>query len=134
MSPLAFVQCVLYAHFSGELHQVRAYSHQITKGKTLALAFNGVIAFGLNVVSFTANKKVGAVSMTVAGLSFALTSVFHIRAHGCGTANVKQALTIMLAVMIFDLTITSINALGILLAIAGGAWYALVEHREKKLR
>jgi hypothetical protein len=38
---------------------------------------NGAIAFGLNVVSFTANKKTGALTMSVA-------------------ANVKQVLTIVL--------------------------------------
>ena len=32
-----------------------------------ALVMNGVIAFGLNVVSFTANKKTSALTMTVAG-------------------------------------------------------------------
>jgi hypothetical protein len=33
----------------------------------MALALNGCIAFGLNVVSFSANKKVGALGITVAG-------------------------------------------------------------------
>jgi hypothetical protein len=35
--------------------------------KGLGLGVNGVLAFGLNVVSFSANGRVGAVSMTVAG-------------------------------------------------------------------
>jgi hypothetical protein len=35
--------------------------------KATALLANGAIAFGLNVVSFTANKKAGPLSMTVAG-------------------------------------------------------------------
>jgi uncharacterized membrane protein len=45
---------------------------------------------------------------------------------------VKQVLTILLAVLIFDLTITPANALGILLTILGGAGYAFVELREKE--
>ena len=49
-------------------------------------------------------------------------------------ANVKQALTILLSVVIFDLTITRANACGILVTIAGGAWYAWVEHEEKTSR
>ena len=49
-------------------------------------------------------------------------------------ANVKQVLTILLSVVIFDLTITSANALGILVTIGGGGWYAWVEHEEKALR
>ena len=40
---------------------------EMTKGKALALLVNGIIAFGLNVVSFTANKKSGPLTMTVAG-------------------------------------------------------------------
>ena len=37
--------------------------------------------------------------------------------------NVKQVLSIVLAVIIFDLSITATNGLGILLTLAGGAWY-----------
>ena len=33
----------------------------------LVILGNGVIAFGLNVVSLSANKRVGALNMTVAG-------------------------------------------------------------------
>ena len=46
--------------------------------------------------------------------------------------NVKQVLTILFAVTIFDLTITKTNAFGILLTLIGGAWYAAVDYREKK--
>ncbi|KAI0705474.1 triose-phosphate transporter family-domain-containing protein [Earliella scabrosa] len=117
MSPLAFLQCVVYAYYSGELARV---SGAIAEGGAtwpgwwylLLLVGNGLIAFGLNVVSFTANGRVGALNMTVA-------------------ANVKQVLTILLAVAIFSLTITRANALGILVAILGGAWYAWVEYEEK---
>lgn len=49
-------------------------------------------------------------------------------------ANVKQVLSIILAVIIFDLSISEINALGIFLTLAGGAWYACVEYREKRAR
>ena len=68
MSPLAFVQCVVVALLSGELERVRQSSaREMDAGRALALAANGCLAFVLNVVSFTANKKVGALSMTVAG-------------------------------------------------------------------
>ena len=77
------------------------------------LALNGTIAFLLNVVSFNTNKRVGAVGMSVA-------------------ANVKQALTIVLSVVIFHLVITPINGFGIMLTVAGGAIYAWVELEEKK--
>ncbi len=47
-------------------------------------------------------------------------------------ANVKQVLTILCAVVMFDLTITPTNALGIVLTLLGGALYAAVELKEKK--
>lgn len=113
MSPLAFIQCVLYAYLSGELAHVRVYSEtHMTRANIFGLAVNGMIAFGLNVVSFTANKKTGALTMTVA-------------------ANVKQVLTILLSVLIFNLTLTPQNAMGIILTLFGGAWYGYIEYREK---
>lgn len=70
MSPLAFVQCVFVALVSGELEHVReASAREMGLGRAVALITNGMLAFLLNVVSFTANKKVGALSMTVAGES-----------------------------------------------------------------
>lgn len=69
-----------------------------------ALAINGILAFLLNFVSFTANKRTSALSMTVAG-------------------NVKQAMSIGLSVVLFSYVITYINGLGILVTLVGGAWY-----------
>lgn len=104
------------------------------------LVMNGCIAFGLNIVSFTANKKAGALSMTVAGM-------FHTAHHllrlfretdaqnlSSLVANIKQVLTILFAVFMFDLNITTMNAAGILFTLAGGAWYGYVDYQEKKQR
>jgi hypothetical protein len=65
MSPLAFVQCVVFSWSSGELERVREYgATQMTRAKLIALLVNGMLAFGLNVVSFTANKKTSALTMS----------------------------------------------------------------------
>ena len=65
MSPLAFIQCVMYAWYTGELERVRKYgAKEMTGTKAVGLLVNGVIAFGLNVVSFTANKKTSALTMS----------------------------------------------------------------------
>ncbi|KAJ3105460.1 Kinesin-like protein kif19 [Phlyctochytrium planicorne] len=69
-----------------------------------ALFVNGLLAFFLNFVSFVANRRVGALSMTVAG-------------------NVKQSMTIGLSVWIFGYVISGLNGIGILLTLIGGAWY-----------
>ncbi|KAK4689473.1 hypothetical protein P7C73_g640, partial [Tremellales sp. Uapishka_1] len=113
MSPLAFIQCVAYGWYTGELERVRRYgATQMTRGKAIALLINGVIACGLNIVSFTANKKAGALTMTV-------------------SANCKQVMTIALAVILFDLHISPTNGMGIFLTLVGGGWYAYVEYTEK---
>ncbi|CAO3677310.1 unnamed protein product [Umbelopsis ramanniana] len=114
MSPIAFVQTVIYSYFTGELHEVRNFvSTDMHAGMYLALLLNGIVAFSLNVVSFTANKQAGPVTMTVAG-------------------NVKQVLSIVLAIFIFNLRINPTNAFGILLTLFGGAYYALVDAKENK--
>lgn len=125
MSPLAFVQCVVYAQLSGELDRLSRLgssyhppptSAQVTNAtmvptllhisdhfalnttvallgclhptqlrniggvplsQAVILLVNGCIAFGLNVVSFSANGKVGALSMTVAGASFGCITRSH---------------------------------------------------------
>lgn len=77
MSPLAFIQCVMYGWASGELGRVRKFgATEMDSGKALALAINGCIAFGLNYVSFTANKKAGPLTMTVAGKAVSLFIYF----------------------------------------------------------
>ena len=71
LSPLAFIQCISYAFLSGELNRIRSV---VADGSTssgwwypLLLFGNGCLAFGLNILSFTANGKIGALNMTVAG-------------------------------------------------------------------
>ncbi|PPR00954.1 hypothetical protein CVT24_000261 [Panaeolus cyanescens] len=138
LSPLAFVQTMMLAQVSGELIDVRGWffgtvpsslSGSIqnvtsdvgdavvgvigTRGARWGLLLNGVMAFMLNVVSFNANRRVGPLGMSVA-------------------ANVKQVLTILCAVSMFDLTITPANALGIGLTLLGGATYAYVEIIERR--
>ncbi|KAG6883517.1 hypothetical protein C0993_005720 [Termitomyces sp. T159_Od127] len=126
LSPLAFIESLILAYLTGELGHVfesvqphiftRSVSSShlgMQKSQLVLLAINGVLAFSLNVVSFSTNRKVGALSMTVA-------------------ANVKQVLTILCAVAMFNLTITPTNAVGILLTLIGGAMYTSVELREKR--
>lgn len=106
MSPLAFVQTLLYAWFTGEFTGAAKWAAEEMTGRQAGiLLLNGAIAFALNVISFTANKKTGALTMTVA-------------------ANVKQILTIVLSIIFWGLEVSGINALGICLTLAGGAWYA----------
>lgn len=97
MSPLAFVQCLAYAAANGELKNMYSSacfmacaSRTAVRGggngeglvvsnlaipvfgptDVAVLVLNGLLAFGLNYVSFSANKKAGALSMTVAGACY----------------------------------------------------------------
>jgi hypothetical protein len=74
----------------------------------LVLACNGFLAFMLNVASFSANKYAGALTMTVCG-------------------NVKQCLTVLLGILVFGVEVGLLNGMGMLVALAGAAWYSFVE-------
>jgi hypothetical protein len=72
------------------------------------LAINGIIAFALNLSSFSTNKNAGPLTMAVCG-------------------NLKQCLTILLGISIFGVYVGWSNALGIVCALAGAAWYGVIE-------
>ncbi|KAI8806531.1 triose-phosphate transporter family-domain-containing protein [Cladochytrium replicatum] len=114
MSSLACLQCLLIAYVSGEYDRMlsngaaSAAGWLTIDGLLLALLANGVLAFFLNYVSFTANKKTSALSMTVAG-------------------NVKQALGILLSMWVFGFVVDVLNGVGILVTLFGGAWYSSIE-------
>ncbi|KAI9207642.1 triose-phosphate transporter family-domain-containing protein [Polychytrium aggregatum] len=117
MSPPALAQTLVYVYASGEFATLSEYwaDPGLRRSSLLgALVFNGSIAFALNFVSFTANRKLGPLMMGVA-------------------ANMKQVLSVGLAVAVFDLRIGAINALGIVLTLAGGAVCTYVELERKNI-
>ena len=96
MSAPAFVQSLIGASLTGEITAFQEYvlhSGRFGGRDIMILLFNGLIAFGLNIVSFSSNKKVGALTMTVA-------------------ANVKQVVTIVLAIALWHLHVGWLNAAG----------------------
>jgi hypothetical protein len=125
MSPLAFIQSIIYAYLTGELSTFASGLPSTTISPTtvkmpippipfpsqkvlLALAGNGLLAFLLNISSFSTNKAAGALTMTVCG-------------------NVKQCLTILLGIIIFGVKVGLVNGVGMVGALAGAAWYSVVE-------
>jgi hypothetical protein len=102
MSPLAAMQCLVYAAASGEVGQLRSSVSEglITPGLLLAIAGNAIMAFGLNMVSFQTNKVAGALTISVCG-------------------NVKQCLTILLGIILFNVQVGLVNGLGIVIAVSG---------------
>ena len=70
LSRLAVVQCIVYAYLFGEVdHLLRPSSRSHTLRQIILISGNGIIAVALNIVSFEANRRSGALSMGVAGYS-----------------------------------------------------------------
>ena len=115
MSPLATVQCLMYAVFTGETSRFQAAyaAGELSPSFGVVLAINALIAFALNIVSFQTTKMAGALTMTVCG-------------------NVKQALTIGLGIVLFDVHIGVLGAAGTGIALLGAVWYSKVGLESKK--
>lgn len=113
----ATIQCLIYGALFGEFSGIKRFvvglQEETSAGLTLddplvsllgKLALNGFLAFLLNWVSFTANQKTSALTMTV-------------------IANVKQIASIALALYIFNTPVNLIRATGIVLTLIGAIWY-----------
>lgn len=114
MSPLAAMQSLLYAYASGELQQVHTFAVEgfFTHRLMLVLLGNGLLAFALNVISFQSNKLAGALTLTVCG-------------------NIKQSLTVLLGVVLFNVQVGALNGLGMAITLVGAALYSKVELENK---
>lgn len=93
LSPIAVVQGLAMAYLTGELKNLRIPLYEKSSTFISVVLINAAISFGLNIASFTANKKVGALSMNVAAM-------------------VKQVLSILLSISFWNLQINYTNALG----------------------
>lgn len=110
MSPLAALQSLTYAVATGEASAFSAWVAEgnLTPSYSSALLGNGLLAFFLNVSSFLTNKLAGALTMTVC-------------------ANLKQCLTVLLGIVLFDVTVGVWNGAGMLVTLAGAGIYSKVE-------
>jgi hypothetical protein len=114
MSPLAAAQSLVISYFTGETVAFQAWVAEghLTRFTALALIGNGMIAFLLNVSSFETNKLAGALTITVCG-------------------NVKQSLTILFGIVLFNVKVGPLNGFGMFLALIGAAWYSNNELKKR---
>ncbi|KAL6891949.1 triose-phosphate transporter family domain-containing protein [Trichoderma evansii] len=111
MSPLAALQALACATASGEVAGFRAL---VKSGEihllpaSASLAGNGFLALLLNISSFNTNKLAGALTMTVCG-------------------NLKQCLTVMLGIFLFNVTVDFLNGAGMAVTMVGAAIYSKAE-------
>lgn len=116
MSPLAALQALACATATGE---VWGFWDLITSGDIslppalASLVGNGFLAFLLNISSFNTNKLAGALTMTVCG-------------------NLKQCLTVMLGIVLFNVTVDWLNGAGMGVTMIGAAIYSKAELDNKK--
>jgi hypothetical protein len=121
MSPMAFIQSLIYAYLTGELSSFPTSPNSLpstylatlpiafpSQKMILALSVNGLLAFLLNISSFSTNKAAGVLTMTVCD-------------------NIKQCLTILLGIAIFGIRVEWMNGVGTVGALAGATWYSVVE-------
>ncbi|ERF71085.1 hypothetical protein EPUS_07757 [Endocarpon pusillum Z07020] len=133
ISPLAFLQSILYAWIAGELRHLPSSPSSASRLDTttgenekftmnasfaIFITLNGLVALGLNIASFEANRRVGALGITIAG-------------------NVKQVLVLVLDVVVNgkDDIWTWRMWIGVLGTVVGSCWFVVEEGRQgEKMR
>lgn len=111
----AGLQCLAFAWYFGELLQAGKFLLDSSIMTSAHLVVNASLAMLLNCISFTVAQKTSALTLTVAG-------------------NIKQALCIILAIYLFATVISPLNACGIVMSLAGGAWYSYECHQKTSLK
>jgi len=113
MSKLAVPQMLVLSFLLGELTTVwENWDETWTANTIAALIINGMLAFFLNFSNFMFTKHTSPLTVTIAG-------------------NVKQVLTILLSVIIFQSPLTMINLTGTIIAVVGAMSYSYVQYQAK---
>jgi hypothetical protein len=116
MSPLAALQALACATATGE---VGGFWELINSGEVslppaiASLTGNGFLALLLNISSFNTNKVAGALTMTVCG-------------------NLKQCLTVLLGIALFNVVVDWLNGAGMAVTMVGAGIYSKAELDNKK--
>ncbi|KAM3564265.1 hypothetical protein ARSEF4850_001943 [Beauveria asiatica] len=116
MSPMAAAQALAFAFATGEVdgfRQALANSEMSSFATFASLLGNGCLAFLLNISSFNTNKLAGALTMTVCG-------------------NLKQCLTVLLGIFIFNVDVDLLKGAGMAITMLGAAIYSKAELDNKK--
>jgi drug/metabolite transporter (DMT)-like permease len=108
VAPLAFVQTAVMVYFL-EWQELSSEWHKYADDSVVLFSVfgSGFMAWLLNVTNFYTNQKTSPVTLTVGG-------------------NVKQILTILLSIVIFDTQISFTGALGIAVTVVGAMAYSFV--------
>lgn len=117
MAPLALIQCVIIAFFTGEIQSIASrwdteLSPSVNVRPMFVVWLSGIFSFSLNICSLQANKLTSPLTLCIA-------------------ANVKQVLMIVISTILFNTNIAPLNGAGIVVVLAGSALYSYVSVQEK---
>jgi len=102
------------SYCQGEIAEIISLWHTLVETKAIHLVLlTGVLSFSLNILSFTANKVTSPLTLTV-------------------SANLKQALLIILGPIVFGTPISSLGVVGTICVIIGSGRYSYVGYTEQQ--
>jgi len=99
--------------FSDEFDKSLVLSSEKDHDLIQALMVNGVGAFALNIVSFSANKKTSPLAMNIGGVT-------------------KQVLAIVVGIILFKTPVTTYSVMGVAVTVGGILLYARQSYVDKK--
>lgn len=114
MTPIASIEMFSLIILTGEnKNMINSKTYISSLTAILGCLLSGVIAFFLNLTNFLATFHTSPLTVTIVGC-------------------VKQVITIILSVIIFDKSITRTNVFGIIVTTCGSLWYGLLKLKKKK--
>lgn len=112
LCPLAILELLLLAFITGEFTKLSGNA-DLSQMMIFHLVSLGVVAFGLNFVSFRSAALLNPLTLNIAG-------------------NVKQILTSLLSIYLFGGSLTLVLLVGIIVTAIGAFWYTYEMRRWKK--
>lgn len=108
ISPISSIEMFILAVLYGENKDiVLSLKYKSSSVCLIGILISGLVAYFLNLTNFLATHHTSPLTVTIAGC-------------------VKQVTTIVLSVILFDKSITILNACGIVITTIGSLWYSLI--------